>query len=51
MANFRGKFSPIEARPTRLAHKESKEGATKSGGNLTEKSTLAKLNTASNSKK
>ena len=47
MVHFRGRFSPIEAVLTRLANKASKEVPTKSGGNLTEKVPLAKLNTAS----
>jgi len=47
MAAFRGRFSPIEEASTRLANKASKEGPTKSGGNLTEKPPLAELNTAS----
>jgi len=42
MANFRGKFSLIEARPTRLAHKASKwhpqEGGTPAGRLLRSKS-------------
>jgi len=47
MVTFRGRFAPIEAVLTRLANKASKEVPTKSGANLTEKTPLAKLNTAS----
>jgi len=47
IANFRGRFSSIEAVLTRLAHKASKEEPTKSGGNMTEKALLTGLNTAS----
>ena len=48
MVTFRDRFLTIEAALTRLANKASKEGATKSGKNLTEKAPLAGLNTASN---
>jgi len=47
MVTFRDRFLTIEAALTRLANKASKEEATKSGKNLTEKAPLAGLNTAS----